>query len=150
MRSQDRAISHPPANAGPFTAAIRGLVRGFRVMPPKPPAEVLRELPSPAAMALRSAPAENTGPAPVTTPAHTSESPSSLSMAASMPAATSAFTAFLASGRLMRINPTRPRTSYSTMAADVTQVSRLRPQRCVPIGPREPGIAVGEEGTWVA
>src|SRR5436309_3283222 len=60
-RSQASVISHPPASAGPSTAAITGLVRTLRANPANPPRAVERPPPDPAAMALRSAPALNTG-----------------------------------------------------------------------------------------
>ena len=116
MRSQERAISQPPARAGPSTAAMMGFSRSRVAMPANPPRAVCRAAAWPEAMALRSAPALKTGPSPVTMPTQTSASPSSLSMAASMPEATSPLTALRASGRLMRSTATRPCCSYSTMA----------------------------------
>ena len=57
-RSHASAISQPPASAAPSTAAISGLVRGYRTMPANPPLAV--SIGCPALIALRSAPAQNT------------------------------------------------------------------------------------------
>ena len=110
-RSQASTISVPPARAGPSTAAIIGLVRARRAMPPNPPRLVMIDGAFPAAMAFRSAPAENTDPSPVRMPTQTSGSSSSRSMADSMPWATSSLTALRASGRRIVITATGPSTS---------------------------------------
>ena len=66
-RSQDKTISVPPASAGPSTAAMMGLVRSRSTMPAKPPRAVANPAALPALISLRSAPAQNAGPAPVIT-----------------------------------------------------------------------------------
>ena len=75
-------ISKPPARASPLTAAISGLGKARRVMPPNPPEAPDTSGPSPAAKAFRSIPAEKAlSPAPVSTTTHTSGSPVSRSKA---------------------------------------------------------------------
>ena len=103
----------PPASAGPSTAAITGLVRSRIVNPANPPRSVWIDAPPPAATTFRSAPAQKTGGTPVIMASHTSSSPSTRSMAASIPSATSAFTALRASGRLMVMTARWSSTRYS-------------------------------------
>ena len=112
--SQDSTISQPPATAAPFTAAISGLLRSRFTSPAKPPRCVERLRPFPAETSFRSAPAQNTVPLERMMPTQSSESFSSWSMAASMPFATSPFTALRASGLSSVMISTRPRTSVFT------------------------------------
>jgi hypothetical protein len=117
-RSQLRTSSVPPASAGPSTAAISGLVRARRTSPPNPPRSVESSAASPAARALRSAPAQKTGGAPVSTPARSSSSASRRSIAASMPWATAGSMALRASGRTIVITATRSRMVKSMGVMD--------------------------------
>ncbi len=88
-----------------------GLVRSRVTKPPNPPLAVDMP-PGSTAICFRSAPAQKMWPfsvrAPVRTPIHTSSFDSIWSTAASIPWATSLFTAFRASGRLIVMMPTLP------------------------------------------
>jgi hypothetical protein len=101
IRSHDSVISVPPANAGPSTAAMIGLVRSRWTIPAKPPRLVASPPALPLLISFRSAPAQNTGGVPVRTPTQTSSLSSIRSMPASIPLATAAFTALRAWGRLI-------------------------------------------------
>ena len=68
-RSHESTISNPPASAGPFTAAMIGFGKSRVTMPAKPPLPRAMSLARPCATTFRSAPAENTSPAPVSTTA---------------------------------------------------------------------------------
>ena len=92
-RSQVSAISVPPARAGPSMAAISGFVLERRTIPPKPPLVVDNSRKRPSEIALRSAPAENTGPVWVRMPSHSESSSSIRSMASSSPLAMAPLTA---------------------------------------------------------
>ena len=97
-RSHIWASRNPPPNAGPLTAAITGLVtwrfrprfgvmsRGGTVRPS-------------AAISLRSAPAQNASPAPVSTSTAAPSSASNRRNPAHNPSATARLTALRASGR---------------------------------------------------
>ena len=76
-RSHDSTISKPPASAGPFTAAMIGFGKSRFTMP-REAALAARDVgcARPCATTLRSAPAENTSPVPVSTTARTSVSAS--------------------------------------------------------------------------
>ena len=119
MRSHDKAISVPPANAGPSHAAMRGFDRSLVTMPAKPPLAVLICRACPEATNFRSAPAQNTGPRPVRIAAQILGLDSTSSSARSIPLATSPLTALRASGRLIAMTailPEVPWISTSTMA----------------------------------
>ena len=105
-RSQASSNSKPPARAQPSAAPISGLRGGVWVMPhsPRPGNEGV----SPLRNALRSIPAENVPPAPVSTPTCSAPSASSSSAASRIPAATAPFRALRASGRLMVMTCTAP------------------------------------------
>ena len=113
-RSHARTNSQPPATAGPSTAAITGFVLSNVTNPPNPPRLVPR-FAFPDATALRSAPAQKTGPLPARIPTHTSSSASSLSMASSRACANSPETALRASGLFNVMTAVRPLFSYSTI-----------------------------------
>ena len=98
-RSQDSTSSHPPASAGPSTAAISGFDGGRWVMPANPRSPTCGR--SPRRKALRSMPALKNPPAPVRMPATSASSSSSSSSAAAIPSATAVFTEFRAFGRSM-------------------------------------------------
>ena len=106
IRSHANANSVPPANAGPSTAAIKGLILSRATIPPNPPLFVAK-LSSPAEIALRSAPAENAGPFAHRIPVQRFSSFSNSSRAFSIPSATSWLTAFRASGRFNVIRAIR-------------------------------------------
>ena len=113
IRSQASAISKPPARAYPSTAATMGVTGGRAVMPPKPRPPAVGF--SPARKPLRSMPAQNVPPAPVSTSATTSGRGSSSSMAAATPLATASLTALRACGRSMVMTATPPSTSTVTV-----------------------------------
>src|SRR2546421_7139403 len=71
MRSQERAISHPPASAGPSTAAMIGLRRWRGAMAAKAPLLGLRPPALPEAVGFRSAPARKNVAPPATSPNQT-------------------------------------------------------------------------------
>ena len=108
-RSQDKTISRPPASAGPSTAAINGLLRGYRTKPANPPLSVSICLPL--LTDLRSAPALNTGPVAARIPTHASSSASKLSRCSSSSVETSWLIALRASGRFNLKRPIFPRFS---------------------------------------
>src|SRR5919197_2180370 len=93
-------------------AAISGL-RELRCAMPAQPRPSTKGL-SPATNALRSMPAQNDPPAPVSTPTLSSSSPSSSSRAAATPCASALLTALRAWGRLRVISSTPARRSVST------------------------------------
>src|SRR6516164_10513477 len=94
---------------------MSGLRGGVMVMPPKP-RPGMNGL-SPRIQALRSIPAQNVPPAPVSTPTRRSPSASSSSAAAARARAAAPSSAFLASGRLMVMTWTWPRRSTVTGSA---------------------------------
>src|SRR5262245_44825466 len=119
-RSQASAISKPPPNAGPSTAAMSGLARRRLITPYSPPRSV-RPLPS-----FKSVPAENTAVVPVMTPAHSSSSSSSRFSASSMPSAVARSMALRLASRSMRTTRTRLRRSQRTVApADGTSEEQV-------------------------
>src|SRR6516164_6669381 len=91
---------------------MSGLRGGVMVMPPKPRPGIIGL--SPRIQALRSIPAQNVPPAPVSTPTRRSPSASSSSAAAARARAAAPSSAFLASGRLMVMTWTWPRRSAVT------------------------------------
>ena len=94
-------------------AAISGLVLSRSTMPPKPPRLVPSSEKRPSETALRSAPAQNTGPVWVRMPSHSESSASRRSMASSSPLEMSPLTALRASGRFMVMRATLPSVSKS-------------------------------------
>src|SRR6516165_1577776 len=94
---------------------MSGLRGGVMVMPPKPRPGIIGL--SPRIQALRSIPAQNVPPAPVSTPTRRSPSASSSSAAAARARAAAPSSAFLASGRLMVMTWTWPRRSTVTGSA---------------------------------
>jgi hypothetical protein len=106
---------------------MSGLVRSRRAMPAKPPRAVVSSAPRPALIILRSAPAEKTGGTPVRMVTHRSSSPSTRSMAASMPFATSSLTALRAWGRLMVTTATWPSMVTSMLIVDYFGCRRAPP-----------------------
>ena len=114
MRSQDSEISHPPATAVPVIAAISGFVLSRRVIPPKPPFLVARAAPLPAAISLRSAPAQNTVPSALRIPTQSSGSFSNSSRQLSIVCAISPLIALRASGRFRVMIARCPCFSIST------------------------------------
>src|SRR6516165_4831383 len=112
IRSQERAISIPPATANPSIAAISGLRAARWAIPAKPRSPNHGD--SPLTNAPRSMPALKNPPAPVTTPTSRFSSPSSSSSAPPTPAASAAFTEFRTSGRLSVITRALPRRSATT------------------------------------
>ena len=124
-RSQASRSSNPPASAQPSAAPTRGLRGGVWVMPHRP--RPGKEGTSPLRNALRSIPAENVPPAPVSTPARSSVAASSSSTASRIPAATAPFRALRASGRLIVMTCTAPWRSTSTSSLIPSPAaSRLR------------------------
>ena len=119
-RSHDSAISSPPASAKPSMAAISGFLEPCSKKSPRPLGGPLE------ANALRSMPAQNPRPAPVSTPVVSPSLLSSSWTAASSPWARSVLMAFMASGRLSVINSTRPLVSVST-ASDMRRSVRQPP-----------------------
>src|SRR5215469_1531556 len=112
IRSHARTNSNPPASAYPSTAAMIGFAGGCWTKPPKPRSATIGE--SPDRKPLRSMPALNVPPAPVSTSTRTSGLASKSSTAAAMPRATSPLTAFLASGLLIVMTATPSPTSVRT------------------------------------
>src|SRR5271165_1301012 len=94
---------------------MSGLRGGVMVMPPKPRPGIIGL--SPRIQALRSIPAQNVPPAPVSTPTRRASSLSSSSAAAARARAAAPSSAFLASGRLMVMTWTWPRRSAVTGSA---------------------------------
>src|SRR3954454_13563115 len=92
-----------------------GLAEPRLVMPAKPRSS--RNTCSPATNALRSMPAQNVPPAPVTMAIRRSPVASRWSSAAPMPSATARLTALRASGRLMVMVRTPPSSAVSTLTA---------------------------------
>jgi len=117
-RSHASISSNPPASAQPSTAAIIGFRGGVSVIPHSP--RPSKEGDSPRRNPLRSIPAENAPPAPVSTPTRSSESASSSSTASLMPVATRRLSAFFALGRLIVITSTLPRRSTITSSSSTS------------------------------
>src|SRR4051794_26647649 len=124
IRSQASAISSPPATAKPSIAAIRGLREARWTIPAKPRSPTHGR--SPVTNALRSMPAENPLPAPVSTPTCSSGVSSSSSRASATPWASAPLTALRASGRLSVMSRTLSRRSVSTAWAVAVSVSVMR------------------------
>jgi hypothetical protein len=115
-RSHDSTISKPPASAGPLTAAMIGFGKSRLTTPANPPLPRAMSMPRPCATTFRSAPAENTSPAPVSTTARSSSSVSIASRSPAIAWLTSGLIALRASGRLSVSSAMWPRCSNSTSA----------------------------------
>ena len=122
--SQASAISNPPANAYPSTAAMSGFSGGRSTTPAKPRPGIDGR--SPARNALRSIPAQNVPPAPVITPATSAVSESSRSMAAPIASAVTVLIALRASGRSMVTTRTPDSTRVLTGALTAAPSGSLR------------------------
>ena len=121
----------PPAMAGPSTAAISGLVRrrplssGSITDRSKSPS---REPGWSLVIALRSAPAQNAPPAPVSTHTRMPGSASTWSQAWRSSAIIAALSALRASGRFIVTTRTCSRCSISAWGCSVTTRSILLPR----------------------
>src|SRR5215217_4133948 len=113
-RSHQRASSRPPPTAGPSTAASTGLDSRSQVAPIGPSPSPATRSGSPAAIALRSAPAQNAPPAPVSTATAAPGSRSKARNASARAAAAGASTALRRSGRSMVTTVTGPWSSTRT------------------------------------
>src|SRR3954452_8086631 len=146
IRSQASTISSPPATAKPSIAAIRGLREARWTIPAKPRSPTHGR--SPVTNALRSIPAENPLPAPVSTPTCSSGVSSSSSRASATPCASAPLTALRASGRLSVMSRTLSRRSVSTASAVAVSDMRgsLRSGRGpTPVRPRAEALLVATD-----
>jgi hypothetical protein len=101
---------------------MSGFVGGRSVIPARPRPGIDGD--SPFRNALRSIPAQNVPPAPVSTAAAASSRDSNSSIAALIASAVSLSIAFFASGRLMVITMTRSRTSVRTESVIIIALRR--------------------------
>ena len=114
-RSHHSASSSPPATAWPSMAAMTGLLSCMREGPMGASPAASSRLGAPAAMALRSAPAQNVPPSPVRIATSQRASASNARMASASCRAVARSTALRAWGRCSVTRHTAPRRSTVTL-----------------------------------